>query len=164
VPCLFDVQTDVSEFHDLSATHGALRMRLWRALNRSNLEQYMHRADTKDPTTDPTANRSPAHLLGACNPSCAAAYWSKYDPRVSEADENDNYYAGVSDYKYPICGVPGCTEPSESKRFVESVPVPVLDATHLPVVWSYVLCRFRAELFGWGSDGHMCDVWLCPVV
>lgn len=110
VPCLFDVEDDPSEFHDLSAAHGELRTRLWRSLNLSNLELYMHRADTKDPSGDPTASRSPAHLVGPCNATCAAAYWSKFEPHVFDSYEDIATDASDRDAPYPICGVPGCAE------------------------------------------------------
>ena len=94
VPCVFDVANDVSEFNDVSAAHSALRTQMWAALNRSNLELYMHRADTKESPDDPTANRSPAEYTGPCNATCADAYWRQY---------------GVSGAAGPLCGVPGCT-------------------------------------------------------
>eukprot|EP00966_Prymnesium_polylepis_P140355 3242262-Prymnesium_polylepis.1 len=75
---------------------------MWRTLNRSNLELYMHRANTKNSTTDPTANRSPAHLVGPCNATCAAAYWSQYRPFDEVTD-------GANGVNGPVCGVPGCS-------------------------------------------------------
>ena len=111
VPCLFDVRADPSEFDDVSADHMALRTRLWRELNRTNLEQYQHRADTKDPTGDPTANRSPARLVGPCNATCAATFWARYTPSWAATDDADAWVSEpeASDPGHPICGVPGCT-------------------------------------------------------
>ena len=110
MPCLFDVEADISEYHDLSATHTALRTRLWGQLNHSNLELYMHRANTKNSTTDPTANRSPARLVGLCNTSCAVAYWSKFGLTDEGKDANDAIGAiGQPQANAPICGVPGCS-------------------------------------------------------
>jgi hypothetical protein len=110
VPCLFDVASDPSELHDISSSHGDLRTQMWLALNRSNLELYMHRNDTKDPTTDPTANRSPAALVGPCNASCAAAYWSKYNPTGIGTRTVTGVDVAKGFVEAPMCGVPGCSE------------------------------------------------------
>ena len=105
------MRADPSEFDDVSADHMALRTRLWRELNRTNLEQYQHRADTKDPTGDPTANRSPARLVGPCNATCAATFWARYTPSWAATDDADAWVSEpeASDPGHPICGVPGCT-------------------------------------------------------
>ena len=62
---------------------------MWAALNRSNLELY-------------GAGRSPSHRIGACNASCAEAYWRGVMER-----------SGVPKLLWlttsrPVCGVPGC--------------------------------------------------------
>lgn len=99
VPCLFDVEADASEFTDITSKHLELRNEMWRKLNLSNLELFQHRADTKDPSADKTANRSPAKLVGNCNASCASAYWEQYvNPKL-----HPKIYSGG-----PTCGVPGC--------------------------------------------------------
>eukprot|EP00729_Bicosta_minor_P007231 gene7231-22231_t len=86
-PCLFDVANDPSEYTDLSALHPEMREQMWASLNRTNLEQYMHRSDEK---VGP--GRSPPELLGYCNASCATKYWAQYPGQSG-----------------PACGVPGCT-------------------------------------------------------
>ena len=92
VPCLFDVEADSSEFHDLSPSLAPLRASMWAALNRSNLEQYMHGI----PGKKQAQGRTPAALLGPCNPVCAQEYWTRF---------------GVKADAGPNCGVPGCGEP-----------------------------------------------------
>ena len=96
VPCLFDVESDVSEFNDLSAIQGALREAMWADLNRTNLEQYM----LGIPGKKQARGRTPANLLGACNASCANSYWRSF---------------GVSGDEGPQCGVPGCTAASSKQ-------------------------------------------------
>lgn len=93
VPCLFDVEQDSSEFHDLSHASplgATIRHEMWAALNRSNLEQYM----LGIPGKKQARGRTPAAMLGPCNPHCASAYWARY---------------GVKGDGGPQCGVPGCT-------------------------------------------------------
>eukprot|EP01052_Picozoa_sp_SAG31_P019295 SAG31_NODE_1401_length_8497_cov_4.386640_2_plen_673_part_00 len=89
VPCLFDVEADSSEFHDLSAGQPALRASMWEALNLSNLEQYMMGI----PGKKQAQGRTPPALLGPCNPTCAVEYWRRF---------------GVKGDVGPNCGVPGC--------------------------------------------------------
>ena len=90
VPCLFDVEADMSEFHDISGSAPpGLKEHLLHALKLQNLELYMHRADQR---TNDSPSRSPAHLLGPCNANCSAEYWAKFMPGSQG----------------PSCGVPGC--------------------------------------------------------
>lgn len=89
VPCIFDVETDQSEFHDLSAIKSSLKIHMWTALNLSNLEQYMQGI----PGKKQAQGRTPATLLGPCNSACAQNYWRRY---------------GVHGDPGPECGVPGC--------------------------------------------------------
>ena len=94
MPCLFDVESDASEFMDLSAEQGSLRASMWRALNRSNLEQYM----LGIPGQKQARGRTPAALLGPCNAQCAQKYWKQF---------------GVRQDAGPECGVPGCEVAAE---------------------------------------------------
>lgn len=88
-PCLFDLQKDEREEHDLSATMPGLVTELWAELNRSALTAFIA--------------RSPAAKLGVCNPACANAHW-------------EGIYGKKIDG--PICGVPGCTQGSKKARSV----------------------------------------------
>lgn len=90
VPCLFDVEADMSEFHDISSSAPpGLKAHLLRTLQLQNLELYMHRADGRK---NDLPSRSPAALLGPCDVNCSQAYWAKWG--IGSAG--------------PICGVPGC--------------------------------------------------------
>ena len=69
VPCLFDLQNDTREEHDIVAQQPELLARIWAHLNATNLEAY-------------GAGHSPPALLGACNPACAAKhYGTKESPQ-----------------------------------------------------------------------------------
>ena len=89
-PCLFDVETDPSEYNDISDQHPEMRAQMWALLNKTNLELYMHHNDSR---TAP--GRSPADRIGPCNATCAAAFWKPYG--------EEGLHNG------PVCGVPGCT-------------------------------------------------------
>ena len=43
---------------------------------------------------DTSVARSPAALVGTCNPQCAQTYWKRLSPTNSTVG--------------PVCGVPGC--------------------------------------------------------
>lgn len=78
-PCLFDLQSDEREMHDLSSERPDLVAEVWAELNRSNLTGFF--------------SRSPAELRGQCNQTCASAKWESL--------------AGAK-VSGPFCGVPGC--------------------------------------------------------
>lgn len=87
LPCLFNLEADASERHDLGSepTNAALLFEMWEALNNTVLTAFCkHGAG---------CNRSPGKLLGPCNSSCASAYWKSL--------------GGTGEG--PECGVPGCT-------------------------------------------------------
>ena len=62
VPCLFDLQNDAREEHDIAAQQPELLAHIWTHLNTTNLEAY-------------GVGHSPASLLGNCNPKCAAQHY-----------------------------------------------------------------------------------------
>jgi hypothetical protein len=74
-PCYFDVHADAREENDLAPSRPAEVEALWRALNRS-IARTFH-------------SRSPARMLGACEPACAKLVWKLRSG--------------------PVCGVPGCS-------------------------------------------------------
>lgn len=80
-PCIFNLSTDLNETTDIAPQNPELLQTLWTALNNSWLGYYHA--------------RSPAHLVGPCNPSCTAAKWGAIGPGDG-----------------PECGVPGCDTPA----------------------------------------------------
>uniref|UniRef100_A0A7S4SNS5 Sulfatase N-terminal domain-containing protein n=1 Tax=Alexandrium monilatum TaxID=311494 RepID=A0A7S4SNS5_9DINO len=61
VPCLFDVDADPREEHNLAAEMPELVSAMWAELNRTSLTAY--------------SARSPERLLGICHPLCALGKW-----------------------------------------------------------------------------------------
>ena len=85
LPCLFNLSSDSSETTDLSATHSETVMALWAQLNHTALTQrdcqgWSYKGtpgNIPGPTQpDGSTSCSPPELLGPCNNSCAANYWS----------------------------------------------------------------------------------------
>lgn len=75
-PCIFDLNADEREEHDLSGSKKRLLESLWLQLNTTQLTKY--------------SSRSPAALLGVCDEECADAHWK------------DEYGKSIPG---PICGV-----------------------------------------------------------
>lgn len=88
-PCLFDLERDQREEHDLSGSQPALVEELWRELNRTELTAYL--------------SRSPSELKGHCDAQCAKDHWTQMYGHKSSG---------------PICGVPGCTGESPASIVV----------------------------------------------
>jgi len=80
-PCLFDLENDEREQHDLSAEMPELVQEIWAELNRTALTAFL--------------SRTPADMLGTCNTDCANAKWKRM-------------YGGPG--QGPVCDVPGCTD------------------------------------------------------
>lgn len=78
-PCLFDLDADEREKHDISASEPDLVEELWAELNRTALTAF--RA------------RSPDHRKGHCDQECADKKWTDFYGKKCNG---------------PICGVPGC--------------------------------------------------------
>jgi hypothetical protein len=79
-PCLFDLEHDEREEHDLSAEMPELMREIWAELNRTQLTAF--------------SARTPRKMLGTCRKACADKKWTHI------------YGGGRS--QGPICGVPGC--------------------------------------------------------
>jgi len=84
-PCLFDLELDPREEHDLSRDMPDLVTSMYKALNDTWRTYYY--------------SRSPAKLLGDCNAACANQRWTSL--------------GGLSGHG-PVCGVPGCEQPVAS--------------------------------------------------
>ena len=95
LPCLFD-EADLREMQDIAPANPDVVAAMWGQINRTNLGAF-------------TA-RSPASLLGPCNPECAASYWKSRGSRSGDG---------------PTCGVPTCgPSPGPSPPTPPSPPVP----------------------------------------
>lgn len=79
-PCLYDLEADPREETDLSPTNPELRDQLYKQLNDTWKTYYY--------------SRSPAAMVGYCDPACANARWVSLH--------------GISGHG-PECDVPGCT-------------------------------------------------------
>lgn len=114
-PCLFDVLADPAEKTDLSAAHPGLVRQLWAALNASLLTMRDCSGWSYEGTSgaaipgprqpDGSASCSPPALLGACNASCARAYWEEgwaADGTCGSAQ------SASGEFSWPHCGVSGC--------------------------------------------------------
>lgn len=93
-PCLFDLSTDINETIDLGPEKSEMLEEMWKLLNNSWLGYYH--------------SRSPASMLGPCNPSCTTARWKALS---------------VSNGGGPVCGVPGC-DPGPSPLVPPPPPSP----------------------------------------
>merc|ERR1712232_678884 len=82
-PCLFDLEADPREEHDLSQEQPEVLSRLYKALNDTWRTYYY--------------SRSPDALLGHCDVTCANKRWVSL--------------GGISGHG-PTCGVPGCRAPA----------------------------------------------------
>lgn len=78
-PCLF-TENDIREQLNIAPSHGDLVQQLWAALNMSVATQFKA--------------RSPASLLGPCDPKCADKHWKSLSKGCSGG---------------PVCGVPTCS-------------------------------------------------------
>jgi len=87
-PCLFDLAKDPQERVNLAASMPARVASMWTALNTSALTAFQA--------------RSPAALLGPCEPKCAQKVWKKDGAKGHRGLPKPGKGAG------PICGVPGC--------------------------------------------------------
>jgi len=81
-PCLFDLEADPREEHDLSTSMPELRDEMYKTLN-DTWRTYFYA-------------RSPPELIGSCNAGCANTRWKSM--------------GGISGHG-PTCGVPGCEPP-----------------------------------------------------
>jgi arylsulfatase A-like enzyme len=93
LPCLFDLDTDTGERHDLGAdpAEAPTIAAMWRELNNTVLTAYC-KTTSGSSGGGTGCNRSPDALLGNCNSKCAQAYWK--------------FHFGTTEG--PVCGVPGC--------------------------------------------------------
>jgi len=82
IPCLFNETNDRREKTDISAANTELVTSLWKQLNATVLTTFKA--------------RSPASMMGPCNPSCAMEHWKS----LGSTTPKDG----------PVCGVPGCTD------------------------------------------------------
>lgn len=89
-PCLFDLEADPSEHHNIASQHADVVAELWASLNASILTQRDCNG-WSGPIPGPAGSCSPAELIGTCNANCAKAKWKAYGNKDG-----------------PICGVPGC--------------------------------------------------------
>eukprot|EP00040_Diaphanoeca_grandis_P005387 m.32643 g.32643 ORF g.32643 m.32643 type:complete len:624 (-) comp16674_c0_seq1:218-2089(-) len=107
-PCLFDLVADKNETTDLGDQQPELLQTMWTELNNSWLGYYH--------------SRTPADMLGPCDPVCASLKWRK----MSGGDNDGG----------PICGVPGCLSPSPPTPNPDPVPkrFPVVNQTNCTVV------------------------------
>jgi hypothetical protein len=94
-PCLFDLDADPREEHDLGDAMPEVLASMWKELNDTWLGMYN--------------GRSPASLLGPCNPACAKKHWSKLGSKFPD--------------HAPICGIPGCA-PAPSPPPPAPTPAP----------------------------------------
>merc|ERR1712232_597227 len=65
-PCLFDLEADPREKHNLGPKMQKLVQDMWEELNKTNLAKFK--------------SRSPAHLIGVCNSKCAKKKWAELGP------------------------------------------------------------------------------------
>lgn len=88
VPCVFNLETDPREFHDLGPTNPILLNQLYKTLNDSWRTYYY--------------SRTPSYLLGWCDEICANNRWQ-------------SMFNGSAGHG-PICNVPECVPPPPSNE------------------------------------------------
>lgn len=102
MPCLFDLDADDSERHDLTwepgnSTTADIVNNLWSVLNATVLTSFCKLPfPYDDHIVGSGCLSSPKRLLGDCNQECAFSYWK-------------TKYKDGGKFPGPICGVPGCS-------------------------------------------------------